>query len=364
MASNQRFEELRNDIERSAREMVAKYSQEAPEMVRAFLAGFYITMQLAVIETLSKDSKMKLIAIATTMAENTDTMAASFDLFKESIKDADSEIKPDFYFGFVDPCIHGFDIEEKEGEEEGGLYIDLKDNHTHSALCGIFLVVFRIMQENVDVDTLLSFIHEDEPDNFSLSIQDPHSHFTWVKETYGYESYDLSGFYKEIDRINDDLKAGKGQEELNKAKEELLEIGAKADAILPLFVTTPLLTGCSNVEEEHSFAALLDEMQKDEKKKAGLNMMFSGGVLSLVFFPDIAYFKEMVSDREKLDSFFDFWNETMAGKEWVEFFGPLSNSEKKVAKYSFICGVYSNAVCQISGTDGVLGLKAGAAVGL
>ena len=263
----------------------------------------------------------------------------------------------DYCIGFVYPTLRQFDIEQEEKSDDCG-YIDFNNKNIHDYLVATLSLCLYVAYKHLSADDVLSLIKNDTLGEFTHSATDPTAYYEWVKKEFDIPVSDGSTFWEAVTNPNPETH----DREVEEAKETLTQIEGMMDQVVPLMCNKKF-AGCEGEEKLEEFKTRVMEMINDDRYKEGVSSMFSIGMLFVAIVPESFDVSEKLNTHEQCTDFFNVWYKAMAGEVIREFYEPLSDYDKNVARACFLCGFFSAWLSAKTSEDGfgVLGLRQGAA---
>ena len=305
-------------------------------------------------QRLSDEESENMTRVASILSYNLENVMSDF----QSLLDKGQA--NDYYIGFVYPTLMQFEVEQEEKSEDCG-YIDLNNKNMRDYLAATLSLCLYVAYKHLSADDILSLIKNDTLGEFTHSATDPTAYYDWVKKEFHFSVSDASTFWEKITSPNHEIP----ENELEKAKETLTQIEGMMEQVMPLLCEINL-SGYEDEDSLEAFKTRVMEMIKDDRYKEGLNSMFSIGMLLIALMPESFNASERLGTHEQCTDFFDNWYKAMAGERIREFYEPLSDNDKNVARTCFFGGFFTAWLTSKTSEDGfgLLGLRLGAAYNL
>ena len=305
-------------------------------------------------QRLSDEESENMTRVASILSYNLENVMSDF----QSLLDKGQA--NDYYLGFVYPTLMLFDVEQKDKSKNCG-YIHLNNKFMRNYLAATLSLCLYVKYKNLSGDDVLSLIKNDTLGEFTHSATDPTAYYEWVKKEFHISVSDPSTFWE----LEENLSPETHNKMFEEAKETLTQIEGMMEQVMPLLCEIKL-AGCKNEESLEEFKTLVMEMIKDDRYKEGLNSMFSIGMLLIAFMPESFDANELLGTHEQCTDFFDNWYKAMAGEKIREFYEPLSDNDKNVARTCFFGGFFTAWLTSKTSENGygLLGLRLGAAYNL
>ena len=266
----------------------------------------------------------------------------------------------DYYIGFVYPTLMQFDIEQEEKSEDCG-YIDLNNKNMRDYLAATLSLCLYVAYNHLKADDILSLIKNDTLAEFTHSATDPTVYYDWVKKEFHISVSDASTFWEKVASPNHEIP----DREVEEAKKALAHIEGLMEQVMPLMCNIKL-AGCEDEDSLEEFKTRVMEMIGDDRYHEGLSSMFNVGMIFIAVIPESFDVTERLGTHEQCMDFFDNWYKAMAGERIREFYEPLNDYDKNVARACFLGGFFSAWLSAKTSEDGygLLGLRLGAAYNL
>ena len=305
-------------------------------------------------QRLSDEESENMTRVASILSYNLENVMSDF----QSLLDKGQA--NDYYIGFVYPTLMQFEVEQEEKSEDCG-YIDLNNKNMRDYLAATLSLCLYVAYNHLKADDILSLIKNDTLAEFTHSATDPTVYYDWVKKEFHISVSDPSTFWE----LEENLSPETHNKMFEEAKETLTQIEGMMEQVMPLLCEIKL-AGCKNEESLEEFKTRVMEMIKDDRYKEGLNSMFSIGMLLIALMPESFDANELLGTHEQCTDFFDNWYKAMAGEKIREFYEPLSDNDKNVARTCFFGGFFTAWLTSKTSEDGygLLGLRLGAAYNL
>lgn len=351
------FEELRT----GALEVLASANcEDNQERLKMALFG-YVTFQhqyaqalLPEDKRLSDEESENMTRVASILSYNLENVMSDF----QSLLDKGQA--NDYYIGFVYPTLMQFEVEQEEKSEDCG-YIDLNNKNMRDYLAATLSLCLYVAYKHLSADDILSFIKNDTLGEFTHSATDPTSYYDWVKKEFHVSVSDASTFWEKVASPDHETH----DREVEEAKEALAHIEGLMEQVMPLMCNIKL-AGCEDEDSLEEFKTRVMEMIGDDRYHEGLSSMFNVGMIFIAVIPESFDVTERLDTHEKCTDFFDGWYKAMAGEAIREFYEPLNDYDKNVARACFLGGFFSAWLSAKTSEDGygLLGLRLGAAYNL
>ena len=266
----------------------------------------------------------------------------------------------DYYIGFVYPTLMLFDYEQEEKSEDCG-YIDLNNKNMRDYLAATLSLCLYVAYNHLKADDILSFIKNDTLGEFTHSATDPTAYYDWVKKEFHISVSDPSAFWE----LEENLSPETYNKMFEEAKEALAHIEGLMEQVMPLMCNIQL-AGCEGEDKLEEFKTRVMEMIGDDRYHEGLSSMFNVGMIFVAVTPESFDISEKLGTHEQCTDFFDGFYKAMAGEKIREFYEPLNDYDKNVARACFLGGFFSAWLSAKTSEDGygLLGLRLGAAYNL
>lgn len=266
----------------------------------------------------------------------------------------------DYYMGFVFPVLMQFDIESEDKSGDGS-YVNLNNKNMRDYLAAALSVCFYVAYMDLSADDVISLLENDTIGEFTHNATDPSNAYKWIREEFNIPASDISAFWDMAEQSRSQMSNDKYEQ----AKEALAGLDGMMEKAMPMFCGTTL-SGCKEDEQQKAFRTRLDEMIHDEQYHEGLSSLFSVGMVFLAIVPESFDVPKRLSTHEKCVDFFDSWYNAMAGSAIKDFYEPLNDYDKNVARTCFLGGFLTGWTSSQVNKDGLgfLGLHAGAAYNL
>lgn len=303
---------------------------------------------------LSDEESENMTRVASILSYNLENVMSDF----QSLLDKGQA--NDYYIGFVYPILTQFDVEQEEKSEDCG-YIDLNNKNMRDYLAATLSLCLYVAYKHLEADDILSMIKNDTLGEFTHSATDPTAYYDWVKKEFDISVSDISTFWETVTNPSPETH----DREVEEAKEALAHIEGLMEQVMPLMCNIKL-AGCEDEDNLEEFKTRVMEMIGDDRYHEGLSSMFNVGMIFIAVIPESFDVTERLDTHEKCTDFFDGWYKAMAGEKIREFYEPLADYDKNVARACFLGGFFSAWLSAKTSEDGygLLGLRLGAAYNL